>query len=167
MYVIKYTKSPRGYYVGYIKGKDDRLHFFAGETESKLYARGRKSAYEHYRATTDEVFIEPKPMNQDEFPSHLIDYKWRTVWWTGIRVDGRPAAPMSWDRRSKMRRKFVELDKDKDVESKDSKRDESFEFHFVKRVDDKIIVYGCKKIAEYNAEPSSALACVAPFVPAE
>ena len=172
MYVIKYTKSPRGYYVGYIKGSG-RLHFFAAESESKLFDRGARSAYEHFRAGATQVCMDPKPMSQEDFPSHLIDHKWYCVWWSGVRRDGTPAAPMNTDGRySFIKKKLQEKAKaisekknEKLVEDKIKKTSE-FEYHFTKRVGDKIYIYGCSKVAEFDAEPMSALG-VQPFVPTE
>lgn len=169
MYVIKYTKSPRGYYVGYIKGAG-RLHFFAAESESKLFDRGARSAYEHFRAGATQVCMDPKPMAQDDFPSHLIDHKWHCMWWSGVRKDGTPAAPMHKDGRysfikKKLQEKAKKIADDK-VEPTIDKTIPSFEYHFSKRVGDKIYIYGCTKVAEYDAEPVSSLA-VAPFVPTD
>lgn len=169
MYVIKYTKSPRGYYVGYIKG-EGRLHFFAAESESKLFDRGARSAYEHFRAGATQICMDAKPMPQDDFPSHLIDHKWYCIWWSGVRKDGTPAAPMHKDGRysfikKKLQEKAKKIEDDKTKPTID-KTIPSFEYHFSKRVGDKIYIYGCTKIAEYDAEPMSALG-VTPFVPTE
>lgn len=174
MYVIKYTKSPRGYYVGYIKGAG-RLHFFAAESESKLFDRGARSAYEHFRAGATQVCMDPKPMDQDDFPSHLIDRKWHCMWWSGVKKDGTPAAPMSKDGRYSFIRKKLQEKAKKIEEKKEEKKNEnpvdktasSFEYHFAKRVGNKIYIYGCTKVAEYDAEPESAIATVKPFVPTE
>lgn len=156
MHVIKYTKSPRGYYVGYIKGAG-RLHFFAAESESQLFDRGARSAYDHFRAGATQVCMDPKPMAQDDFPSHLIDHKWYCIWWSGVRKDGTPAAPMSKDGRysfikKKLKEKAKKIEEIRD-EPKDDKAAPEFEYHFAKRVGDKIYIYGCAKVAEYDAEP--------------
>lgn len=169
MYVIKYTKSPRGYYVGYIKG-EGRLHFFAAESESKLFDRGARSAYEHFRAGATQICMDAKPMAQDDFPSHLIDYKWYCVWWSGVRKDGTPAAPMHKDGRysfikNKLQEKAKKIE-DAKIKPTIDTTIPSFEYHFSKRVGDKIYIYGCTKVAEYDAEPMPALA-VKPFVPTE
>lgn len=170
MYVIKYTKSPRGYYVGYIKGAG-RLHFFAAESESKLFDRGARSAYEHFRAGATQVCMDPKPMSHEDFPSHLIDHKWYCVWWSGVRKDGTPAAPMNTDGRySFIKKKLQEKAKaisEKKNENPVDKTAPSFEYHFAKRVGNKIYIYGCTKIAEYDAEPEFNLGVVQPFGPTE
>ena len=181
MYVIKYTKSPRGYYVGYIKGAG-RLHFFAAESESKLFDRGARSAYEHFRAGATQVCMDAKPMAQDDFPSNLIDHKWYCMWWSGMRKDGTPAAPMHKDGRySFIKKKLQEKAKkieDKKIEDKKIEDEKiepaidktipSFEYHFSKRVGNKIYIYGCAKVAEYDAEPMPNMAAaVQPFGPTE
>lgn len=172
MYVIKYTKSPRGYYVGYIKG-DGRLHFFAGESESRLFDRGVCAAYKHFRAGATQVCMDAKPMSQEDFPDHLIDHKWYCVWWSGVRKNGKPAASMRSDGRYAFIKKKLQEKAKKIEEKKEEKKDENpidktvpaFEYHFTKRVGNKIHIYGCTKVAEYDAEPESAIATVKPFVP--
>lgn len=155
MYVIKYTKSPRGYYVGYIKG-DKRIHFFAGETEKKLYERGRKTASEHYKASPAQVCLEARPTPAFDFPHHLIDEKWRAVWWTGVRKDGSPASKMGWKRTKKVVKK-PEVEDAKPVDTKPVEDKPKFAFHITRKIGNKMYVFGCLPVAEYDLEVEEPL----------
>lgn len=155
MYVIKYTKSPRGYYVGYIKD-EGRLHFFAATTESKLFERGVKSAYDNFRANATQVCMDARPMAQDDFPSHRIDFKWYAVWWSGMRKDGKPAATMTSDKRySPVRRKIIVKEETKDVVKDKVAEEKKYAFHITRQVGNKLVVFGCEQVAEYDLDDKS------------
>lgn len=150
MYVIKYTKSPRGYYVGYIKG-EGQMHFFSGTTESKLYARGTKCANEYFGAQASQVCMDASPMPQNQFPTHLIDPKWYTVWWTGIRKDGKPASKLGWKQTKKFAKKPAVEDA-KPVDTKPVEDKPKFAFHITRKIGNKMYVFGCLQVAEYDLE---------------
>ena len=131
MFVIKYTKSPRGYLVGYIKN-DGKYRFFCAPTESQLFERGVASAKNNFNALARQVCMDSSPMPQDEFPAHLLTPNWYTMWWTGVLTSGKPAAPMSWDTDAIIRRKLMGNAK-KIADNRDKKQAEEikeFDFHF-------------------------------------
>lgn len=142
-YLIKFTTSPRGYLVGYVK-KDDRLHFFAAKDQRSLLLHGRQVMYSKYKVENGRVSLD-KEMSQAEFPSHMIDKAWYCVWWTGIRKDGSPANEIGWSRKPRKRRKKKDT-----ADAVSQPEPPKYEFHITREMDGMIKVYGCNLIAEYK-----------------
>ena len=149
MYIVKYTLTPRNVWVGYIK-KDGKFHFCAGKNLQQLIFRAKSNMKNLYGTPFTQVALDARPMNQDDFPSDLIDNKWFSVWWSGIRKDGQPAAEMGWKIPSK--KKSIKKVKDEEPVVKPEPVNPSYDFHITREVDGKIKVYGCVLINEYSAE---------------
>lgn len=160
MYVIKYTVSPLGRFVGYIK-KDKKLYFFSGADKVSMFERGIRTAQDMFKATPQQVAIDREPMLVELFPVDQLSPKWYATWWRGCRKDGTPfrKGTHAHKKRELMKKPKVEV-----VEEGPKAEPIKFDFHIKKEVNGVLKVYGCVLLHEYNMQmedpaPKDVLDC--------
>lgn len=143
MIKVKYTQSPIGVFIGYIS-KLGQVHFMSGDTKEKLRMNAIKTGRLYY--DTENVELENTMTRTDAFPYHLMPKRLISQWWRGFNESGKPTK-----RHGGFNSKEV-MDRRKKLSKVKPEPIPEFAFHITRRIGNKMFVFGCKPIAEYDLE---------------
>lgn len=143
MIKVKYTQSPIGVFIGYIS-KLGQVHFMSGDSKEKLRLNAIKTGRLYY--DTENVELENTMTRTEAFPYHLMPKRLISQWWRGFNESGKPTK-----RHGGFNSKEV-MDKRKKLSKAKPEPMSEFAFHITRRIGNKMFVFGCKPIAEYDLE---------------
>lgn len=146
--VVRYTRTPRGMYLGYAIYKDTYV-FGGGKNMTIMIKNAKQNLYVRYKVPGAFIRMDYNPVDPTEFPSDKLSKQFKEKYW-----EHRPTDPNC------RANKLVEIAKVKSAQAHNPAVD--FAFHLTRYVGDSLVVYGCVEVARYNLENPPAQAVDTP-----